>query len=112
AANSTVYLTTNAVFTPECAPSQAFGKTDPSGSFGDVKAAFRASVTPQVYATGAATVLAWMLVIMLLITPRTFFVGGVGGGVGLLGRRGMISGAQGGASVIGVGSRPWLQKVA
>jgi hypothetical protein len=69
-------------------------------------------VTPQVYATGAATVLAWMLVIMLLITPRTFFVGGVGGGVGLLGRRGMISGSQGGASVIGVGSRPWLQKVA
>lgn len=50
--------------------------------------------------------------ILLLITPRTFFVGGVGGGVGLLGRRGMISGSQGGQSVIGVGSRPWLQKVA
>jgi PalH/RIM21 len=49
---------------------------------------------------------------MLLITPRTFFVGGVGGGVGLLSRRGMISGSQGGASIIGVGSRPWLQKVA
>lgn len=88
------------------------GKADISTDFSDVKAAFRSSVTPQVYATGAATVLAWMLVIMLLITPRTFFVGGVGGGVGLLGRRGMISGSQGGASVIGVGSRPWLQKVA
>jgi PalH/RIM21 len=49
---------------------------------------------------------------MLLITPRTFFIGGVGGGVGLLSRRGIISGSQGGASIIGVGSRPWLQKVA
>lgn len=78
----------------------------------DVKDPFHASVTPQVYATGAATVISWMLVVMLLITPRTFFVGGMGGGVGLLGRRGMISGAQGSSSVIGVGSRPWLQKVA
>jgi len=49
---------------------------------------------------------------MLLITPRTFFVGGASGRYGLLGRRGVISGAQGGASVIGVGSRPLLQKVA
>jgi hypothetical protein len=53
-----------------------------------------------------------MLVVMLLITPRTFFVGGAGGGFGMLNRHGMISGAQGSASVIGVGSRPWLQKVA
>ncbi|EKG15651.1 PalH/RIM21 [Macrophomina phaseolina MS6] len=73
---------------------------------------FYASVAPQVYATGAATVIAWMLVIMLLITPRTFFVGGSGGRSGLMGRRGMISGAGGGTSIIGVGSRPWLQKVA
>ncbi|KAF2456845.1 PalH/RIM21-domain-containing protein [Lineolata rhizophorae] len=73
---------------------------------------FHASMTPQVYATGAATVIAWMLVITLIITPRTFFVGGAGGRTGLIGRRGMISGATGGDSVIGVGSRPWLQKVA
>jgi hypothetical protein len=53
-----------------------------------------------------------MLVVMLMITPRTFFVGGAGGGFGMLNRHGMISGAQGSASVIGVGSRPWLQKVA
>ena len=53
-----------------------------------------------------------MLVIMLLIQPRTFFLGGAGGTSGLLGRRGMIGGASGGASIIGVGSRPWLQKIA
>ena len=75
-------------------------------------APFHASITPQAYATGAATVIAWMLVIMLFITPRTFFVGGVGGKSGLLGRRGMISGAGGGGSITGVGTRPWLQKVA
>jgi hypothetical protein len=53
-----------------------------------------------------------MLLIMLIITPRTFFVGGVSGRSGLMSRRGMISGATGGGSVIGVGTRPWLQKVA
>jgi hypothetical protein len=73
---------------------------------------FHASITPQAYATGAATVIAWMLVIMLIITPRTFFVGNASGRSGLMGRRGMISGASGGGSIIGVGSRPWLQKVA
>lgn len=39
-------------------------------------------------------------------------MGGAGGGSGFLGRRGMINGASGSTSVIGVGSRPWLQKVA
>ena len=53
-----------------------------------------------------------MLVIMLIITPRTFFVGGASGKSGLMGRRGLIGGASGGGSVIGVGTRPWLQKVA
>jgi hypothetical protein len=112
---STITLSTNAVFTPECTAAYSDPQDyDPGGpsSITDMRDPFNASVTPQVYATGAATVIAWMLVIMLLITPRTFFVGGVNGTSGLLGRRGVISGAQGGASIIGVGSRPWLQKVA
>lgn len=53
-----------------------------------------------------------MLVIMLIITPRTFFVGNASGRSGLMGRSGMISGASGSGSIIGVGSRPWLQKAA
>ena len=81
-------------------------------SIADMRDPFHASITPQAYATGAATVIAWMLVIMLLITPRTFFVGNASGRSGLMGRRGMISGATGGGSIIGVGTRPWLQKVA
>ncbi|MCJ1354794.1 MAG: pH-response regulator protein palH/rim21 [Icmadophila ericetorum] len=51
-----------------------------------------------------------MLVIILFITPRTFFVGGVGGG--FLGQRQVIGGAGRSPSVVGVGIRPWLQKVA
>lgn len=112
---STVTLTTDVVFIPACTSTANASSnfTDGISSVSDVQDPFHASVTPQVYATGAATVLAWMLVIMLLITPRTFFVGSAGGTVtGLRGRRGLISGATGGASVIGVGSRPWLQKVA
>ena len=108
--NSTITLTANALFTPQC--NSSHGLVSGVSSISDVKDPFGSSVTPQAYVTGAATVLAWMLVLMLLITPRTFFVGGVGGGVGMLGRRGIISGSQGGSSVIGVGSRPWLQKVA
>jgi hypothetical protein len=81
-------------------------------SIADIRDPFHASITPQAYATGAATVIAWMLVIMLIITPRTFFLGNATGRSGLMGRRGMISGATGGGSVIGIGSRPWLQKVA
>ncbi|KAF2838099.1 PalH-domain-containing protein [Patellaria atrata CBS 101060] len=108
--SSTITLVSDAVFTPQCT---TVNSLDNPQSVVDVRGSFHASITPQAYATGAATVIAWMLVIMLIITPRTFFVGGTGGGrSGLLGRRGMISGATGGASVIGVGSRPWLQKVA
>jgi hypothetical protein len=103
------------VFTPECVPTASLAaafKDNGISGITDLKDPFNASVTPQAYATGAATVIAWMLVVMLMITPRTFFMGGAGGGFGMLNRHGMISGAQGSNSVIGVGSRPWLQKVA
>jgi len=113
-AENAITLTVDVLFTPACSPlasTEAFADSGISG-ITDVKDPFHASVTPQVYATAAATVIAWMLVIMLVITPRTYFVGGAGGGFGILNRHGMIGGAQGSASVIGVGSRPWLQKVA
>ena len=114
--SSTVTLASNVLFTPECSsPSgstSAFDSSHGVSEITNVKDPFYASVTPQAYATAAATVISWLLVAMLLITPRTFFIGGASDGYGLLGRRGVISGAQGGASIIGVGSRPWLQKVA
>lgn len=73
---------------------------------------FYTSISPQIYAIATATVTSYILVVMLFITPRTFFIGGAGGGSGFLGRRGLISGGSGSASVVGVGGRPWLQKVA
>ncbi len=110
----TVTLDSYAIFRPLCttAPQPVDNDTDGITNIADVGDPFHASITPQAYATGAATVISWMLVIMLIITPRTFFAGNSPGRSGLMGRRGIIGGASGGGSVIGVGSRPWLQKVA
>ncbi|KAF1938489.1 pH-response regulator protein palH/rim-21 [Clathrospora elynae] len=112
-----ITLASDAVFRPQCTNVAAQQGNIDAGSGGvtsvaDMKEPFHASITPQAYATGAGTVIAWMLVIMLIITPRTFFVGNASDRSGLMGRRGMISGASGGGSIIGVGSRPWLQKAA
>ena len=109
-----VTLAQDALFQPECDDYQNLS-INASGfniSVLDDQEPFYASTSPQIYAIAAATVVSYMLLIILFITPRTFFVGGTGGGNGFLGRRGMISGASGSMSVIGVGSRPWLQKVA
>ncbi|KAJ6113000.1 hypothetical protein N7512_008324 [Penicillium capsulatum] len=104
-------LTENAVYEPVCTG-------DPSSyvhvsAILDTHDPFYSSVTPQLYAIGCATVVSYVLVIILLITPRTFYIGGPGGGANFLGRHGMISGSySGNSSIVGVGGRPWLQKVA
>lgn len=111
---SIITLTQNAIFQPECTGEAAWEQGPPSDptSIADLRDPFYASTLPQIFAIAAATVVSYMLVIMLFITPRTFFVAGPGGGSGFLGRQGMISGASGSTSVVGVGRRPWLQKVA
>lgn len=70
-------------------------------NFGDP---FYASTFPQCYALAATTVVAYTLVIILLITPRSF----LDGGVVVLGRKGFTDGGTG----PNIGGRPWLQKVA
>ncbi|KAB8234548.1 PalH/RIM21 family protein [Aspergillus alliaceus] len=106
-----ISLSENAVFEPVCT-STATESRGPIPML-DTRDPFYASVTPQLYAIGCATVVSYLLVIILLITPRTFYVGGPGGGANFLGRHGMISGSySGNSSVVGVGGRPWLQKVA
>ena len=109
----TITLTREAVFQPLCTSIPDFNGTANlnSTSFED-KDPFYSSTLPEMYAIAAVTVVSYLLVIILFITPRTFFVGGSGGGGGFLGRRGMISGGSRNASVIGVGGRPWLQKIA
>ena len=109
---SLLTLTENAIFIPECTGQPS---TQTNGTLDDpflLRDPFYASTSPQIYAIAAATIISYMLVIMLFITPRTFFIGGAGGGGGFLGRRGIIRGTGGSASVVGVGSRPWLQKIA
>lgn len=105
-------LTQNAVYEPVCTG-------DPKDNVHvsavlDTRDPFYSSITPQLYAIGCATVVSYVLVIILLITPRTFYIGGPGGGgANFLGRHGMISGSySGNSSIVGVGGRPWLQKVA
>ena len=107
-------LAQDALFQPECSdyPDVNVTAAGFNVSVLDDQEPFYASTSPQIYAIAAATVVSYMLLIILFITPRTFFIGGAGGGSGFLGRRGMINGASGSTSVIGVGSRPWLQKVA
>lgn len=73
--------------------------------FSDFRDPFYASTFPQCYALAATTVVAYTLVIMLFITPRSF----LDGGVVVLGRRGFTTGGTGGTNI---GGRPWLQKVA
>ena len=111
-ATSTITLSQNAIFEPQCTslPSANQNGSETSSSVIDLRDPFYASTSPQIYAIATATVISWMLVIMLFITPRTYFVGGAGGSGGFLGRRGMISGVSG--NIIGVGGRPLLQKVA
>lgn len=67
---------------------------------------FYATTVPMCYALAATTVTAYMLLIMLFITPRSF----LDGGVVYLGRRsGFTHSSSGGDNI---GGRPWLQKVA
>lgn len=66
---------------------------------------FYQSLFPVFYVLAATTVTAYMLVVMLFITPRSF----LDGGIVYLGRRGFTGGSSAG---IRIGGRPWLQKVA
>ena len=109
-----INLGDGALFQPACTNHPTYNISDPDFNVSvlDFDTPFYASASPQAYALSACTIISYMLLIILFITPRTFFVGGAGGGNGFLGRRGMINGASGSTSVIGVGGRPWLQKVA
>ena len=112
-----ITLTQDAVFQPPCPGFSVSPPLDPVQpgvdlSVLDNQAPWYSSTTPQIFAISAVTIVSYMLVLILFITPRTFFVGGAGGGGGFLGSRGVVSGAYGSNSVIGIGGRPWLQKIA
>ncbi|KAI8952016.1 PalH/RIM21-domain-containing protein [Xylaria longipes] len=111
-------LAANAVYFP-CATATAIAhraiivtggvstdESDPiSPGYYDVRTPFYATVFPQCYALAATTVLAYMLLIMLVIAPRSF----LDGGIVTLGRRGFTNGH---SNSITIGGRPTLQKIA
>ncbi|KAI1144141.1 pH-response regulator protein palH/rim-21 [Hypoxylon sp. FL0543] len=113
-------LTADAVYSPFCTVAatvqpaiianggfdldQSTADTD-SPQFSDLLDPFYSTIFPQCYALAATTVLAYLLLIMLVIAPRSF----LDGGVVVLGRRGFTNGPSNGISI---GGRPWLQKVA
>ncbi|KAL9635031.1 MAG: hypothetical protein Q9164_003725 [Protoblastenia rupestris] len=112
-----ITLAHDAVFQPSCPSITIPQPLNPlqsglSLSVLDRQEPFYSSTNPQIYAISAVTIVSYMLVIILFITPQTFYIGGAGGGVSLLGRRGTIGGSYGSNTVIGIGSRPWLQKLA
>ncbi|RAL68587.1 hypothetical protein DID88_007306 [Monilinia fructigena] len=99
---------TTTVTRPHCTADIVITNAGTPTSFIDLRDPFYASTIPECYALAATTVIAYMLVIMLLITPRTFLVQGAV----VLGRRGFTNGPSGSDAGIGIGGRPWLQKVA
>ncbi|KAI9167451.1 pH-response regulator protein palH/prr-4 [Paramyrothecium foliicola] len=84
---------------------QTLSQPDQGSRNSDFRTPFHASTIPIVYALAATTITAYMLVIMLFITPRSF----LDGGVVHLSRRSFTNSSSNGISI---GGRPWLQKVA
>ncbi|MBE3110557.1 MAG: hypothetical protein IMZ46_08605, partial [Acidobacteria bacterium] len=111
-AHNAVYLAScpEGFLAPRAFTNSEDGKSDGSAKvepgFVDMRDPFHASTFPVFYALAATTVTAYMLVIILFITPRTF----VNGGVMYLGRRNRFTNST--SSAVDVGGRPWLQKVA
>jgi PalH/RIM21 len=106
-----VTVTEDAFYQPACTGTSSVDDIIPSTIINNDP--FYASVGPQLYAIGCMTVVSYVLVVILLITPRKFYIGSRGGDGNILGRHGIISGSySGNSSVTGVGGRPWLQKVA
>ncbi|KAK8056573.1 pH-response regulator protein palH/prr-4 [Apiospora rasikravindrae] len=112
----TLTLSSDTVFQPACQAPLAHPAIITNGGIttdqtsasdpevADLRDPFYASTFPQCYALAATTVIAYTLVIMLLVAPRSF----LDGGVVVLGKRGFTSPNNG----ISIGGRPWLQKVA
>lgn len=107
--STTITLNSDAIYQPLCTESSDVIVSQPVLTTDDhFRDPFYASILPGCYALAATTVIAYLLVILLLITPETF----LHNGVLILGRRGFINGPSSSDSGIGIGGRPWLQKVA
>lgn len=108
-----VTLGADAHFYPNCtgaiAPDVTVIDDDATATDNTERDPFYASSLPVIYALASTTVTAYMLVILLCITPRSF----VSGGTVVLGRGGGFTGSTSVRETgVGIGGRPLLQKVA
>ncbi|RKF59055.1 pH-response regulator protein palH/RIM21 [Erysiphe neolycopersici] len=108
-ATTSITLSSDAIYQPFCNDSSSVLITE-SNTAGQIhfRDPFYASTLPECYALAATTVIAYMLVIMLIITPRRF----LDDGVLVLGRGGFTNSPSGNENGFGIGRRPWLQKAA
>jgi hypothetical protein len=108
--NLTTTLSARATFMLPCGSDDTILSPDTTGNSTILgfSEPFYASISPQIFALATATVISYVLVILIFITPRTFYVGGPGGGGGFLSRHGLSSSSR----IVGVGRRPLLQKLA
>ena len=104
----TITLEQQALFAPQCDPNSTI-VSNSSLPIDNYREPFHTSTFPQIFILGAMLIIAWSLVIILIITTRSSYAIGSGG---FLGGRGIIGGTAGSSTIIGVGGRPWLQKVA
>lgn len=113
ASDQVITLTSELIFRPLCTHHVHSVPVDDNNTTLDrfnFEEPFYSSVIPQVYVIAAATVLAWVLVVMLVISPRTFYAS-INLGASPAGRLFGTASTRP-APLIGVGSRPWLQKAA
>lgn len=115
----TLYLDESASYVAPCRNHTVFDPcdADSSSTILNTPDPFYSSMSPQVYALATATVVSYVLLILIFITPRTFYVNGPGGRSGSVGHatgfRTLLPGAGGrNTGAIGIGRRPLLQKIA
>ncbi|RKF80366.1 pH-response regulator protein palH/RIM21 [Golovinomyces cichoracearum] len=106
-ATTTITLSSDAIYQPSCNDSSdviivGAGSAD----YIHFRDPFYASTLPECYALAATTMIAYMLVIILLITPGKLIH------EGSLGRRAFTNRHSGNNGGFGIGGRPWLQKAA
>ncbi|KAB8360766.1 hypothetical protein FH972_024500 [Carpinus fangiana] len=108
----TVTLSRDALFLPQCTSDCASAINGSSTCIKDNREPFFESSTPLIYVVATATVIAWTLLIVLLITPRTFSIFSRNNRPRLLPGASILGALSGRSSMFATGSRPWLQKAA
>ncbi|KAI9721139.1 MAG: pH-response regulator protein palH/rim21 [Chrysothrix sp. TS-e1954] len=113
-AQSTITFSSEAVYKPDCTQPASFLSVliNSSSSVEDYRKPFYTAVPPLIFVVAATTILAWCLVLVVIVTPRTLrHVGSNRPSIWskILSVLGTLFGTVSGP---GIGTRPWLQRLA